>query len=312
MAKSDQAVPAVPPHQRPALPPALRRYRRPLVGGDGVWVYCDWQKPNFWPEHRHAELQILCGFDGADCRVKWPGADGQPVGHQIPAGHIWIMPPGLPHEVHWREAAEVIVLLVKAHRVLELCGHEVSQPSVQPLRHYAQKEPAVGVLCEALRDHARTGQSQDDPHIGSVGTTLASFILRAHFEPRRQWQQHGPRLREVDFRRVELHIAKYLNKPYSLAAFARTARLSPAYFCRAFKATTVYRPRDFFNRRRILWAKELLETGQRNVSQVAYELGIFDLGHFGRLFRRFLHASPRTFLPRRAVPRLASKPGRRS
>jgi AraC-like DNA-binding protein len=122
--------------------------------------------------------------------------------------------------------------------------------------------------------------------------------LRAHFAPQRQWKQSGPRLREVDFRRVELHIEEHLGTPFSLAAFARAARLSPSYFCRLFKATTGYKPRDYFNRRRVLQAKERLETGKHSVSEVAYDLGIYDLGHFGRLFRKFLHASPRTFLPR--------------
>lgn len=200
--------------------------------------------------------------------------------------------------MRWLEPVELLVLYAETQRGRDFCGHPVIDPSVERLGHYAQKEPAIGVLCESLRDHSRTGQSGDHCHIGVSGTALASFILRAHFAPKRQWKQTGLRLREVDFQRVELYIEENLSTPFSLAVLARVACLSPAYFCRVFKATTGYKPRDYFNRRRVLQAKERIATGEHTISEVAYDLGIYDLGHFGRLFRKFFNAPPRAFLPR--------------
>ena len=280
------------------LPTALAPSHHPLVEGDGVWIYCGWQRPNSWLEHHHATLMIVCVLAGGDCRATSRPANGRIAHHRIPAGHVWIVPAGLVRKMSWLEPVELVVLYAEAQRGRDFCGHPVIDPSVERLGHYSQKEPAIGSLCESLRDHSRIGQSSDHCHIGVSGTALASFILRAHFAPQRRWKQNGLRLREADFQKVELHIEEHLHVPFSLPVLARAAGLSPGHFCRLFKATTGFRPRDYYNRRRVLRAKERIETGKYTVSEVAYDFGIYDLGHFGRLFRKVLNASPRAFLPR--------------
>src|SRR5260221_2807884 len=91
------------------LPLGLRVQGRPLVRGDGVWVYCDHQKPNFWPTHTHGLVQITIAFDGADYDASWAGTDGRRVTQRVKSDQIWILPAAVEQVVNWGRTADLIV-----------------------------------------------------------------------------------------------------------------------------------------------------------------------------------------------------------
>lgn len=280
------------------LPPGLRVQRRALVRGEGVWIYCEHQKPNFWPSHDHDLLQIMIGFAGADYEASWTSADGRKVTQSITADQVWILPAGIEQEVHWRQTADLIILFVETTAVQAFCGQVPVHASVRPLRDYSDREPAIGMLCDDLRRQARLLNFDSDSHVGVVGACLASFVARAHFAPGVIQAPHSG-MKAADRARVEQHIMAHLSEPFSLNALAQAARMSRSHFCRRFKAETGFKPREYFNRCRILRAREMLATGGFNQSEVAFKLGFSELGHFTRVFRKVLHAPPRSFLPRK-------------
>lgn len=280
------------------LPPGLRVQRRALVPGAGVWVYCDHQKPNFWPSHAHELVQIMIGFSGADYDASWIGSDGRKVTQPIKSDQVWILPAGIEQEVHWRQTADLIILFVEISAVQAFCGQVPVHPSVRPVQDYSDLEPAIGMLCDDLRRQMRQIRFDSDTHVGASGTCLASFVVRTHFAPGVIRAAHSG-MKAADRARVEQHIMMHLSEPFSLNALAQAARMSRSHFCRRFKAETGFRPRDYFNRCRILRAKEMLATGGFNLSEVAFKLGFSELGHFTRVFRKVLHAPPRRFLPRK-------------
>lgn len=277
------------------LPPGLRVLRRLLVRGEGVWVYCDHQKPNFWASHTHDLVQIMIAFDGADYDASW-FADGRRVTQHITADQVWILPAGVEQEIHWRQTADLIILFVETAAVQAFCGQVPLHPSVRPIRNYFDCEPAIGMLLDDLRRQARQVKFDSDSHVGVVGACLASFVVRAQFAPDVTRAPHSG-MKAADRARVEQHIMVHLSEPFSLDTLAQAARMSRSHFCRRFKAETGFKPREYFNRCRILRAKEMLATGGFNLSEVSAKLGFNELGHFTRVFRKVLHASPRSFLP---------------
>lgn len=283
---------------RHLLPPGLRVQRRVLVRDAGVWVYCEHQKPNFWPSHAHDLVQIMIGLAGADYDASWIGSDGRKVTQHITSNQVWILPAGIEHEIHWRQSADLIILFVETAAVRSFCGQVPLHPSVRPIRDYSDREPAIGMLCDDLRRQARQVAFDSDSHVGLVGACLASFVARTHFASDVTRASHSG-MRAADRARVEQHIMMHLSEPFSLDALAQAARLSRSHFCRRFKAETGFKPREYFNRCRILRAQEMLATGGFNLSEVAFKLGFSELGHFTRVCRKVLHAPARTFLPRR-------------
>lgn len=298
MAEANKRPPRDPCLEGRLLPPGLRPQRRPLVRAGGVWVYCEHQKPNYWTIHTHDLVQIAIGFAGAEYDASWTEADGRKVTQVIAPDHVWILPSGFAQEIHWRQTADLIILFVEQATALSFCGHMPVNPSIRPVREYVDREPAIGMLCADLRGQARQVPFDSESHVGAVGACLASFVTRTHFAPI-VIRTHHSGMRAADRTRVERFISEHLSEPFSLDALARTARMSRSHFCRRFKAETGFKPREYFNRCRILRAQEMLATGGFNLTEVAYKLGFSELGHFTRVFRKVLHAPPRSFLPRK-------------
>ena len=84
-------------------------------------------------------------------------------------------------------------------------------------------------------------------------------------------------------------------KNYSLEELAAKANMSVSCFCRQFRAATGTSAVEFQNHTKIERAKQLLLSGDLNVSQVAQEVGIENVFYFSRLFRRITGESPSAF-----------------
>ncbi len=85
---------------------------------------------------------------------------------------------------------------------------------------------------------------------------------------------------------------------------ARAVNLSPAHFSRLVKRRTGRSFTDLLNQVRVDRACELLRRTDRGILQIALDVGFSDQSYFTKVFRRYLHQTPRQY-------RLAPRPGRR-
>lgn len=77
-----------------------------------------------------------------------------------------------------------------------------------------------------------------------------------------------------------------------LAELAAVVDLSPAHFCRAFKASVGLPPHLWQLRERIRVAQVLLLHGAMSLAELAISTGFADQAHFTRVFRRIAGATP--------------------
>jgi AraC-like DNA-binding protein len=80
----------------------------------------------------------------------------------------------------------------------------------------------------------------------------------------------------------------------SLAKLARTAKMQPASFLRAFRREYGCTPRVYATARRLALAKQALRAGQ-SLATVAADFGFCDQAHFTRVFHRWTGMTPKTF-----------------
>jgi AraC-like DNA-binding protein len=95
--------------------------------------------------------------------------------------------------------------------------------------------------------------------------------------------------------RVVRYLQQRLAEPVTLEEVAAVAHLTPAAFCRFFKASTGKTLVGYLNELRISVASRLLLETDLPVTEVALESGFANLSNFNRRFRLQKGVSPREF-----------------
>lgn len=87
---------------------------------------------------------------------------------------------------------------------------------------------------------------------------------------------------------MEIHFAESI----SLEQLSQKANMSLRTFKRRFKDATGETPLHYLQQLRIEQGKDLLKHSSLSVSQIAWDVGYEDAGHFGRLFKRLNGSTP--------------------
>jgi AraC family transcriptional regulator len=279
------------------LPPALRTYPRTLVCGPEVGVHWALHEPNYFPAHVHPAIQILVTSDSALCDVSWTDGRGQIIQRRIGPNQIWTMPAGFSHTAHWRRRAKAIVLFADPAWATELCGSAIETAAILPMDHYVLADPLIGGLKLEFDDDSSWNLPVNLPRMRMLGGCLAAQILIAHSAGLRR-DIEGSTLLHPDVKaRVASFIAANLGAELSVSILAREARLSPSHFSALFKATTGLTPEQFVLRSRLLKARELVQTGEYTIGQIAYATGFSDHSHLTVQFKRRFGVPPKAYLP---------------
>jgi AraC-like DNA-binding protein len=94
---------------------------------------------------------------------------------------------------------------------------------------------------------------------------------------------------------VATWMREHVGQRVSVAALARRAGLSPAYFSLCFKQHTGFAPIDYFLRLKIRRACGMLDGTPWTVERIARELGYEDAFYFSRLFRSIMGCPPKAY-----------------
>lgn len=93
-------------------------------------------------------------------------------------------------------------------------------------------------------------------------------------------------------------IERELTRAWSLAGLATLAGLTPAHFCRRFRALTGHPPLVWIHRRRAENAAILLATTDQPVAAIGARIGWADANYFARRFRAVFGQSPTAYRQR--------------
>ncbi|MDO4622569.1 MAG: AraC family transcriptional regulator [Eubacteriales bacterium] len=114
---------------------------------------------------------------------------------------------------------------------------------------------------------------------------------------RHLYTEAAPRSRKgqkkvMQLRQVLDYIDTNYSKPITLEELARTASMSPKYFCRFFYSMTHRTPIDYLNYQRIEHACYELNVSDASVTDIAYACGFNDLSYFIKTFRKYKGVTP--------------------
>lgn len=94
---------------------------------------------------------------------------------------------------------------------------------------------------------------------------------------------------------VIAYIEEHLAEQIPLATLAGLVRLSPYYFCRAFKQSLGLPPHRYHNARRIEQAKALLAKPEPSVTDIGLTLGFGETSSFTTAFRKVTGVTPTAY-----------------
>jgi AraC family transcriptional regulator len=199
---------------------------------------------------------------------------------QLP-GMFTIVPAGLVGT--WEMSAKVRALLLRLSPTL------FAEAELTPAINL--RDPRIEHLAALIRAERDEGYPTGQLYLDSLATALAARLIALQ-APRttamRTARLPGPRLRAV----VE-HIHAHLDRDLHLDELAAIAGFSPSHFKLLFKQTTGTPVHRYVLARRLERARELLLTGELEITTVALATGFSHGSHLARCMRRWLGLSPR-------------------
>jgi AraC family transcriptional regulator len=137
--------------------------------------------------------------------------------------------------------------------------------------------------------------SENQLYIEALGVVLAHELFRLNAgAPRIEPQLRGG-LAAWQQRTVVAYVEEHLDEPISLATLAQLVRLSPHYFCRAFKQSFGMLPHRFHTSRRIERAKILLAKPAPSVTDIGFTVGFSQTSSFTAAFRKATGTTPTAY-----------------
>jgi AraC family transcriptional regulator len=205
----------------------------------------------------------------------------------VPAGHAYY---------EWQEP-----------RVLPRIVHFYFDPAKMPTHPEIGEAPAPFVprlffedstlwdTALKLKRSIENAGSDSSLYFEALGTVLAHELVRLSAGvPRNQAPARGG-LAAWQQRTVAAYIEEHLAEQISLGTLAQLVRLSPYYFCRAFKQSFGIPPHRYHTSRRIEHAKILLAKPVPSVTDIGLTVGFSETSSFTAAFRKTTGLTPTTY-----------------
>ena len=224
----------------------------------------------------------------------------QPHGFQqytVPPQSLWVSPSADPITLRLNSTLNYLRVSIDPLHLGRLISPSLDDVGPVRLRRtYAVQSPQMAHLMLALRAEADDRNPGGLATIEAVTTALGNLLVRAAgIEQPRPPRVHGG-LSSLAKRRVLELIDAGLDARLTIESLAREVGLSAAHFARAFKQTLGRAPHQYLLERRLERARQLIETTDASLSDIAQRTGFADQAHFTRLFKRAFGATPGTLV----------------
>lgn len=258
-------------------------------------------KPVLPHDHEFHELSIV---------TAGTAVHATPTGRSpLQAGHAVIILPGGVHAFEKPKGLEVINI----YYLPEWLDSDLSllwdEPGIVPLFCSGSLVRAMSEVSELLLDEAALKEVTSE--LGQILRELArptpgqaflkSCFLKVLTLLAREWCVMYPHWRSMTstplVRQTLWAVEQALNdgEPFCVSAAAERAGLSPDRYAVVFRESVGYPPLEYYQRRRVQRACQLLTHASRSITDIAHSLGYSDAPHFCRMFKTYRGLTPRAY-----------------
>lgn len=219
------------------------------------------------------------------------GLHGRYERRSIGPGKFCLTPAGaLVPAARWRGQRRIIVAELSP-LLISSVAESHSLRSFELVSRHAVSDPQIAHLMLTLRDELLSAAPSGKVYVELIARAMAIRLLRAHAisTPLRT---HRGGLSQALLRRVIEYIDAHLDQDLGLRSLAEVAGLSEDHFARTFRESTGMPPYRYLLQRRLTRARELLETSDMPIAEIAQTLGFADQSHLTNLLRRDTGMTP--------------------
>lgn len=214
-------------------------------------------------------------------------------------GQIWFNPPNLPFTHYVTQRCDYVGLIIEIDKLLSILPPDQLFQHLHFERQYDVDDAQLRGLLQTLVAEMEAGGPNGVLFLDSLTTALGLHLVQRYnrsgvaLPDTAKGLDHQTLQIVIDY--MEAHLAENL----SVNDLAQLAGVSKFHFNRLFKQTTHATPYQFFLRRRLERAKQLLDYGRLTISQVSHRLGFNDQSHFSKQFKNTYGITPGRYLKQR-------------
>ena len=173
-----------------------------------------------------------------------------------------------------------------------MSGSEID-PAFMPRLHFEDRTLWDSAM--KLKKLAERPLPEDRLYFDALASVLAHELVRLNRGSLQREPQVRGGLAAWQQRVVTSYIEEHLAEPIPLSTLAQLARLSPHYFCRAFKQSFGLPPHRYHSIRRVERAKTLLAKSSYSVTEIGLRLGFSETSSFSTAFRKATGLTPTAY-----------------
>lgn len=257
-------------------------------------LYTAEQHRSICERHSHDCTQITVALSPAQVRDEWQGAYGNIERREMNGDMVWIVPPGIPHVIHFNRPATLIHLYLN-----EVFFQNMVEEA--PARVQVSLIPSLLVRDSLLVELAKTLHRESlDGHLSTMFTQSVAALTATHLV--RSYSNRIPAAASIRGgmgpsreRRVLAYIEQHLDESITLEELARVAEVSPNYLIALFRQSMGMPPHKYMVQMRIERAYALLKQKEFTLLEVAQRCGFHDQSQFTTVFRRYAGITPGHF-----------------
>ncbi|RXH54159.1 helix-turn-helix transcriptional regulator [Granulicella sibirica] len=257
-------------------------------------LYTAEQHRSIWERHVHDCTQITVALSPAHVRGEWQGAHGQLEHRELYGDMVWIVPPGVPHVIHFDRPATLVHLYLTEAFFQNMVENAPAQVGGCLVPSLLVRDPFLVELAkmlhrESLDGHLSTMFTQ------SVATLTATHLIRSYSNRAPAHTSMKGGLGSGRERRVLSYIEEHLSTSITLQDLARVAAVSPNYLITLFQQSIGMTPHKYVVQMRMERAYALLKQKELSLLEIAQRCGFQDQSQFTTVFRRYSGRTPGHF-----------------
>lgn len=266
-----------------------------FADGSSIMLY-DNHVSEDYPNHWHPAIEMIMPLEQSYKAI----CGGIPF--ELEAGDILLIAPGTLHSLYAPETGRRIILQADFTILSQLKEFDSIIAFMTPAicitpRNSPEIHSDINKIMHDILDEYHSSAALNEALIYSYLIQMIVLIGRRYTEPSKHSSARNTR--QQDYTEKFLYVCNYINRHFdeslTLDEVAALASFSKYHFTRLFKQFAGVSFYKYLNRRRIMYAEQLLVSPELSVTEVATRSGFSSLSAFIRMFRLQKKCTPTEF-----------------